>query len=60
MNDITVKNVEVLFNERGTDIYVNALLTDDKINSKLEVGFDRSKPRNAYIQATNGKLTIYD
>ncbi len=58
MGDIKVDKVRANFNQKDCDVYVEALLTDGKIKARMEVGYDRTKERNAYIKGTKGNLTI--
>lgn len=42
------------------DIYVESFMSDENIRARLEVGFDRNKPRDAYIIGSEGLIHVYD
>lgn len=42
------------------DIYVDSRLSDGKTTARMELGFDRNKPRDAIITGTKGSIHIYD
>ena len=42
------------------DIYVDSRLSDGKTSARMELGFDRNKPRDALITGTAGSIHVYD
>lgn len=44
----------------GVEFYINADITYSNISGSLECAFDRSKPRNAVIYGTSGKIVVED
>ena len=52
---------KVYFNSNQVvETYVDAYLTDGKIKGRMELGFDRNKPRDAEIIGTKGRIHVYD
>ena len=45
---------------QGVDMYVEAFLTDGRMQLRLETGFDRQKPRRCLVTGTKGTLLVND
>lgn len=44
----------------GIDMYVDARLSGEGCKARLEVGFDRCKPRDAVLRGAKGSVHVYD
>lgn len=47
-------------NYKGVDLYTDSTMKFDNGIARMEVGFERSAPRNAVITGTKGSITIVD
>lgn len=47
-------------NYKGVDLYTDSSMKFDNGTARMEVGFERSAPRNAVITGTKGSVTVVD
>ena len=47
-------------NYKGVDLYTDSTMKFDNGIARMEVGFERSAPRNAVITGTKGSITVVD
>ena len=56
---IKVTNTDMILMD-DIDVYVQSFLSDEKIEARLEVGFDRNKARDAFITGTAGSIHVFN